>query len=115
MRCGIGMNRSVLNASVGLVSVLALGSSVVLAQGIGNRQAGLAIAEQICSECHAVTRGQPRSPNARSPTFSELAAAPGMTSAALMVALATPHAGMPMFSLTMEQREDVIAYILSLK
>jgi mono/diheme cytochrome c family protein len=31
------------------------------------------------------------------------------------VALTTPHAGMPMFQLTAEQREDVIAYILSLR
>jgi mono/diheme cytochrome c family protein len=38
-----------------------------------------------------------------------------MTAAALLVALTTPHAGMPMFILTTEQREDVIAYILSLR
>jgi mono/diheme cytochrome c family protein len=38
-----------------------------------------------------------------------------MTVAALTVALTTPHAGMPMFMLTAEQREDVIAYILSLR
>jgi hypothetical protein len=31
------------------------------------------------------------------------------------VALTTPHAGMPMFQFTTEQREDVIAYILSLR
>jgi mono/diheme cytochrome c family protein len=31
-----------------------------------------------------------------------------------MVALTTPHAGMPMFTLTSVQRDDVIAYILSL-
>jgi len=38
-----------------------------------------------------------------------------MTVAALTVALTTPHAGMPMFMLTSEQREDIIAYILSLR
>ena len=38
-----------------------------------------------------------------------------MTTAALTVALMTPHAGMPMFVLTSEQRQDIIAYILSLK
>jgi hypothetical protein len=32
-----------------------------------------------------------------------------------MVALTTPHAGMPMFVLTATQREDIIAYILSLR
>jgi mono/diheme cytochrome c family protein len=29
--------------------------------------------------------------------------------------LTTPHAGMPMFILSPEQRQDIIAYILSLK
>ena len=38
-----------------------------------------------------------------------------MTTAALTVALTIPHAGMPMFVLTSEQRQDIIAYILSLK
>ena len=37
-----------------------------------------------------------------------------MTNAALLVALTTPHAGMPMFTFTKEQRDDIIAYILSL-
>jgi hypothetical protein len=61
------------------------------------------------------TTGQARSPNGRAPTFVELANTPGMTTAALTVALTTPHAGMPMFVLTPEQRQDIIAYILSLK
>jgi len=87
----------------------------VHAQGVGDPQEGLALAQQVCSECHAIRRGQVRSPNSRSPTFLELATTPGMTIAALTVALTTPHAGMPMFMLTSEQRENVIAYILSLR
>ena len=82
---------------------------------VGNAQEGRAWAQAVCAACHAVGRGQFPSPNARSPTFSELATAPGMTSVALMVALTTPHAGMPMFMLTADQREDIIAYILSLR
>jgi hypothetical protein len=46
---------------------------------------------------------------------SQNRAAVQMTSAALLVALTTPHAGMPMFLFTTEQRDNVIAYILSLK
>jgi mono/diheme cytochrome c family protein len=87
----------------------------VHAQGVGDSRDGLALAQQVCSECHAIRRGQDRSPNSRSPTFLELATAPGMTVAALTVALTTPHVGMPMFMLTAEQRENVIAYILSLR
>jgi len=77
-------------------------------------QAGARSASDVCSQCHAI-RGQAPSPNGRAPTFVELANTPGMTTAALTVALTTPHAGMPMFVLTPEQRQDIIAYILSLK
>ena len=78
-------------------------------------QNGLRLARQVCSECHAVQRHEERSPNARAPTFQQLAVEPGMTPTALTVALITPHAGMPMFRLTPEQRADVIAYIVSLR
>src|SRR5206468_12076969 len=85
------------------------------AQVTADPRHGFAVAQQVCSECHATQKQQVRSPNTRAPTFSELAATPGMTSAALTVALTTPHAGMPMFRLTSEQRADIIAYILSLR
>ena len=98
-----------------LAAALSVAASHVHAQGVGSPRDGLALAQEVCSECHAIRRGQVRSPNSRAPTFLELATAPGMTIAALSVALTTPHAGMPMFKLTTEQREDVIAYILSLR
>ena len=100
-----------------LVTFLAVSVAVshVHAQAVGDPQKGLALAQQVCAECHAIRRGQVRSPNSPAPTFLELATAPGMTIAALSVALTTPHAGMPMFQLTAEQREDIIAYILSLR
>jgi len=85
------------------------------AQSAGDQKVGFALAQQVCSECHATQRGESFSPNSKAPTFSELAATPGMTSAALTVALTTPHAGMPMFRLTAEEREGIIAYILSLQ
>jgi mono/diheme cytochrome c family protein len=84
-------------------------------QEIGDPQNGLGLAQQVCSECHAIRRGQVRSPNSQAPTFLELADAPGMTVGALTVALTTPHAGMPMFLLTADERRNVIAYILSLR
>ena len=99
------------------VTFLALSVAVshVHAQTVGDPQKGLALAQQICSECHAIRRGRVRSPNSTAPTFLDLSTAPGMTVAALSVALTTPHAGMPMFRFTAGQREDVIAYILSLR
>jgi mono/diheme cytochrome c family protein len=94
---------------------LSVAGSDAQAQAAGNPVEGLAMARQVCSECHAIQKGQARSPNSRSPTFVELANAPGMTAMALTVALTTPHAGMPMFILTADQRANIIAYILGLK
>jgi mono/diheme cytochrome c family protein len=99
-----------------LANLLALFAviSAARAQSVGDAREGLALAQETCSRCHATVAQQNRSPNPQAPRFAELAAAPGITSTALLVALTTPHAGMPMFNLTGEQRDDIIAYILSL-
>jgi hypothetical protein len=70
-------------------------------------QHGLALARRICSECHAIQVQQLRSLNPRSPTFPDIAKTPGTTETGFTVALTTPHAGMPMFRLTAEQRTDI--------
>ncbi len=93
---------------------LSLAAMHVRAQSEDNSKAGFALAQQVCSVCHAVERGQTNSPNPKAPMFTQLASAPGMTSAALLVALTTPHAGMPMLTLSAQEREGIIAYILSL-
>jgi mono/diheme cytochrome c family protein len=82
---------------------------------IGDAEKGVTLIRDTCSQCHAIRKGQLLSPNVRAPTFAELAAIPGMTSAALTVTLTTPHAGMPMLMLSPEQRQDIIAYILSVR
>ena len=98
-----------------LVVLLMISAAAGGAQQFGDAQKGAAWARDVCSECHAIRTAQGRSPNPRSPSFVELANTPGMTPAALTVALTTPHAGMPMFMLSSDQRQDIIAYILSLK
>jgi mono/diheme cytochrome c family protein len=100
-----------LRDSSGLASLRHARKQPIFAQ----RDKPLVMAQQVCSECHAVQRGEVPSPNSRAPTFTELATAPGMTNTALSVALTTPHAGMPMFTFTNEERQDVIAYVLSLR
>ena len=73
------------------------------------------VARNTCSEFHATQKGQLLSPNLRAPTWVEIANTPGVTAAALLLMLTTPHAGMPMFLLSPEQRQQIIDYILSLK
>jgi mono/diheme cytochrome c family protein len=101
------------------LSVVVLAAAMITrplqAEEGGGAQRGLGLARQVCSECHAVQPQQVQSPNARAPTFVALATTPGMTSTALTVALTTPHAGMPMFRLSADQRQSIIDYVLGLK
>lgn len=85
------------------------------AQEMGDAKKGATLAQSICSECHAVRAGDTRSPNAKAPTFVSVAATRGMTEMALRVWLQSPHPTMPNFMLEEAAKDDVIAYILSLK
>jgi cytochrome c len=85
------------------------------AQEIGRPGEGLASAQRLCAQCHAVRKGQPRSPNRAAPSFEAIASTPGMTAIALSAALNTSHQSMPNIMLEPEERANIIAYILSLK
>jgi hypothetical protein len=52
-------------------------------QEIGDTANGVATANDVCSRRHAVQEEQLLSPNLGAPTFARIAAAPGMTAAAL--------------------------------
>ena len=84
-------------------------------QEIGQASHGLALAERLCAQCHAVKKQKEASPNRDAPPFGEIASTPGMTSIALSAALQTSHASMPNIMLEAEERADIIAYIISLK
>jgi mono/diheme cytochrome c family protein len=85
------------------------------AQQLGDPQKGRAYAQMVCVECHSVERVQASSPNANAPAFRAVAAAPGMTETALRVWFQTPHPTMPNLRLDDDQKDNLIAYILSLK
>ena len=103
---------------VGFAAMMAL----PLAAGCGEAQEirpepgrGLALAQRLCSQCHAVRKEQTQSPNENAPRFQVIASIPGMTSIALSAALNTSHRTMPNIMLAADEQGDVIAYILSLK
>jgi mono/diheme cytochrome c family protein len=96
---------------IGFLSINSRGS----AEEAGNSARGLALAQQLCSECHAVTKAQARSTNPASPRFEAVANVPGMTRTALSATLQTPHRTMPNIILDADQMNDIITYILSLK
>jgi len=89
-------------------------ASTAQAQTIGSQEHGHSLAQAQCAECHAIERGQDRSPNPAAPTFERLANISGMTSSALTVALRTSHRTMPNVIIDSNDTSDLVAYILSL-
>jgi mono/diheme cytochrome c family protein len=97
----------------GLVAVL--GCAPALAQEPGNVGKGLSYARAVCAECHGVEAKDEVSPNPEAPPFKAVAGTSGMTGTALVVWLESPHPSMPQLIVPSDDRNDLIAYILSLK
>ena len=85
------------------------------AEEIGDAAIGSAFALKYCAECHAVKPGEAYSPNPGAPSFTSVAKTSGMTGRALAVWLDNSHPTMPNFILHADQRDNVIACIMSLK
>jgi mono/diheme cytochrome c family protein len=84
------------------------------AQDFGDPQKGQAFARTVCAECHSVDARQTLSPNRKAPAFAAVAKTSGMTAMALRTWLQTSHPTMPNLVLKSEDRDNIIAYILSL-
>jgi mono/diheme cytochrome c family protein len=84
------------------------------AQQIGSAREGRRLAHVVCAQCHGVDKARISS-NPDAPPFKDIANVPGMTSAALTVALQTSHRTMPNFIIKGRDAQNIIAYILSLK
>lgn len=85
-----------------------------LSQTAGDPARGLTYAKKVCAECHGVEAVDDQSPNTAAPTFKAVVNTRGMTGTALAVWLQSPHPSMPELILPEADRNDVIAYILSL-
>ena len=93
---------------------VALGYGSALAAEQGDAARGLTYSKKFCAECHGV-EAKDRSPNPDALTFKEYANRPGTTGTALHVWLQSPHPSMPELIVPIDDRDDMIAYILSLK
>jgi len=105
------MKITILLASMVMIANL----SSLKAQTLGDPGAGLVYAKQACVECHWVEDEENISPDPSAPTFKDIANTPGMNARALFVWFRTPHPTMPNFMLEIQNEEDVIAYITSIK
>ncbi len=98
------------------VLLLMLFSSQAWSEEPGNAQRGLTYTQVHCAGCHAVDGRQPQRPPVLGiATFTEIANTPGMTPIALVVWFQSPHPNMPNLVLERADRDDVIAYITSLR
>ena len=70
------------------------------------------LAQEQCSDCHAVD--QPTQASQKAPSLTAIANMRSTTSMSLHVFLQTPHYKMPNYRLTSQEIDDVVAYILSL-
>jgi len=86
-----------------------------IAQEAGDPTTGLSLAREVCAACHAVLPGESDSPNRKAPSFEQISLVPGMTAAAVSVALQTSHKTMPNVMLEPDELRNVAAYIVSLQ
>jgi len=100
---------------IAVAFALAYGAQPLAAQERGDASAGFSFASEVCAQCHAVRKGDANSPNEKAPPFAAVANTRGMTGMALSVWLQTAHPTMPNIALTPKQKDDVIAYIQSMK
>ena len=102
-------------ASLSLFVAAALAVPVVsLAQPGGSHSLGRQVAIELCSSCHRVTEGQPRSDQDVA-SFFAIANLPSTTALSLKVFLRSNHKGMPNLIVSEPDSDKLIDYILSLK
>jgi cytochrome c len=82
-------------------------SASALAQQLGDPAAGKRLAAANCATCHGA--------HDAAPAFTKIAAMRSTTQTSLGVFLQTSHGSMPNLILSSADRNDLIAYILSLR
>jgi cytochrome c len=102
-------------AGVATAAFVIAGAAPGNAQSVGDAAKGRAFAQQICSECHNIEKGERPSPNGLAPNFETVAKTPGLTAIALTAALRTSHRTMPNIIIPDDDLRNVVAYVLSLQ
>ena len=97
------------------VIALVLSAAPAAAAQVGNAERGLKVARVQCAACHLIGKEKGRSTNEMAPTFAKIANTPGMTAAALRIALNSSHRSMPNLIVKDGDADSIIAYILSLR
>ena len=108
--------RSNLSAST-VLALMALGlfSAPASSAEVGDIGRGRTYAERVCAQCHAVGPSETKSSRPDAAPFSVISRLAGLNAMALTVFLQTPHSEMPNLVVVGQDRDDLIAYIISLQ
>lgn len=113
------LRKAVLAGLVTLSAGMLLAGNAAMAQDKKpegpNAGRGLALADQLCSNCHIVSAKQTTSAGAGIPSFRAIANKPDQTSAHIANILIKPHAPMPNMQLSRFEIMDIIAYLDQLR
>ena len=101
--------------ALALLSIGTAEAQVIRAQVNGDPEEGHRLATAWCSNCHVVDPQAQSGTSTGAPTFSAIAQMKSVTPMGLSVFLQTPHWRMPDLHLSREEKDDLIAYILSLR
>jgi len=107
------MTAVLMRASAVLASVLLIAAVTQLPAG-AYQSRGRALAEQQCSECHGVKRGE-RSPYEGVSSFTEIATEPTIADDGLREFLQTSHPPRPHLIIKPDDIDDLVSYIASLR
>ena len=84
--------------------------AIAFGQQVGDPASGKQLAEATCLVCHGT-----QNTSHKAPAFSAIAAMPSTTANSLEVFLRTSHPTMPNLILSDTDRDNLIAYVLSLR
>ena len=97
-------------------ALLATATVVTCAQTRASATRGKDLAEQACAGCHAITSNEVRTIQGTVvPSFSTIASGPHGTTERLKSLITTPPHLMPAIPLTLNEIDDLAAFISSLK
>ncbi|HYH21014.1 MAG TPA: c-type cytochrome [Azospirillum sp.] len=102
-------------SSLILAAMLAAGPALAATDGPGRPGYGKTLAREMCGTCHIVATDQKNGGDPLAPDLVERVQDPGVTELALRAYLQTSHPVMPNIRLTVDQTDDIVAYLLSLK
>ena len=98
-----------------LVVLMLLATASAGAQDLGDKAAGLRLAQAWCTECHQVVEGRTETSPLKPPSFFTIANRAEVTPVWLHAFFRTPHPVMPNIIITPTEGDDLAAYILGMK